>query len=78
MEFVSNEVILVITDDGDGFDLEQTKAAASERQNFGLLGMEERIKLLGGKFGIETKLGNGTKVWARLTYDLLGGETNNE
>ncbi len=78
LEFVANEVILVIIDDGNGFNLEQTKAVASERQNFGLLGMEERIKLLGGKFGIETELGSGTKVWARLTYDLLGGETNNE
>lgn len=78
VEFIANEVVLVVIDDGSGFDLEQTKAVASEKQNFGLLGMEERIKLLGGKFGIETKIGNGTKVWARVTYDIVGGEENYE
>ncbi len=74
VEFTETEVVMQIKDNGFGFDLEEAKAYAAERQSYGLLGMEERIRLLGGKFGIETDIGQGTKVWARVAYDNTGGE----
>jgi signal transduction histidine kinase len=56
----ANEIELTIQDNGTGFDktvLEQ-KAATS----FGMINMEERIKMLRGKFNLDTGLGKGVKL----------------
>lgn len=52
---------LTVTDDGTGFD------PAAERSGHGLLGMEERARLLGGTLAIDTHPGRGTTV--RLRFD---------
>ena len=44
-----------MTDDGAGFDPSRTRG-------LGILGMEERVKRLGGTFMIESKPGGGTSV----------------
>lgn len=76
VEFTEDDVIVQIIDNGFGFDLQEAKKVASENQNFGLLGMEERVRLLGGQFGVETGYGQGTKVWARVAHNISGGEYN--
>jgi two-component system NarL family sensor kinase len=48
---------VVIEDDGDGFD--PTRVAEGR---FGLVGMSERAKLLGGRLRIESEPGAGTRV----------------
>jgi len=53
-------VTLSVRDDGGGFD----PAAASE--GFGLLGMNERVALLGGELRIDSAPGRGTTVNARI------------
>ncbi len=73
VEFADQEIVLVVKDDGLGFDVEEKKSLSSENHHFGLVGMEERIRLLGGKFGIESVLGEGTRVWCRVAYDTPGG-----
>jgi PAS domain S-box-containing protein len=55
-------VIVVLEDDGVGFDAEA--AAASGR--LGLLGMRERMALVGGVLEIESSPGAGTTVIARV------------
>ena len=50
---------LVIQDDGRGFDPD---AVAHGGNHFGLLGMSERVKLLGGRMRIESTLGSGTRI----------------
>jgi signal transduction histidine kinase len=54
-----NEIRLIVQDNGKGFDkaLLEQKAHTS----FGLLNMEERIKMLKGKVSIESEPGKGTK-----------------
>lgn len=47
-----------LKDDGVGFDL----AATAGNGGFGLVGMEERIRKLGGKLSIETSPGKGTTI----------------
>jgi signal transduction histidine kinase len=47
-----------IADDGDGFDVEQ----ALHSGRLGLLGMKERVELLGGMLEIESHSGQGTLV----------------
>ena len=53
-------VQLTVTDDGAGF---QTDAAS---EGFGLIGMRERIALLGGELDFDSQPGAGTTVAARI------------
>jgi signal transduction histidine kinase len=53
-------VTLRIEDAGRGFDPEE------RADGFGLLGMRERVELLGGEFSVASTPGDGTTVTARL------------
>jgi two-component system sensor histidine kinase DegS len=48
-----------IKDNGVGFDVEK---ASKSTGHFGLLAMEERAKLVGGKITVKSKLGKGTVI----------------
>lgn len=56
----SNEVHLTVRDSGTGFDLEDAANAA----RIGLAIMRERLKLIGGRFSVETQPGRGTTIEA--------------
>jgi two-component system sensor histidine kinase UhpB len=51
---------LEIKDDGCGFDTEKTAEGAVDRKQLGLLGIEERVSLVGGVVRIESAEGSGT------------------
>jgi PAS domain S-box-containing protein len=53
------EVVLEVEDDGVGFDLDETARSGG---GLGLMGMEERSQIAGGRLEIETHPGAGTKV----------------
>jgi signal transduction histidine kinase len=53
-------VMVSIRDDGRGFDLDEPS------RGFGLLGMRERIDLVGGELEVSSEPGKGTTVLARL------------
>lgn len=55
---------LSVRDDGRGFDLALQRR--SPPASFGLSGMEERVRLVGGQFEIRTSPGAGTEVRARF------------
>jgi len=57
-----NELLMNITDDGVGFDLEEARLAAG----LGLISMRERIRLAGGEFAISSRRGEGTQITARV------------
>lgn len=50
-----------IEDDGRGFDPAEA-AANTERPPFGLMGIRERVELLGGKVTIDSAPGQGTRI----------------
>lgn len=58
-EQTANEIILTVQDNGKGFDKESLQKKA--HKSFGMLNMEERIKMLKGKVNIESEIGKGTK-----------------
>lgn len=58
--FDPHSITIQIEDNGRGFDLD--RIAGVDRHRWGLLGMEERASLLGGKFLIDTKPGQGTCI----------------
>ncbi len=63
---VKQSVVVTIEDNGKGFDL--TDARLTTQQSFGLIGIAERARLLGGNHSIISEIGRGTTV--TITIDL--------
>lgn len=63
------ELVLTVQDDGVGFDARSVRSSA-----FGVRGMMERVRLLGGTCTIDSTPGQGTRVVATLPVD----ETHDE
>jgi signal transduction histidine kinase len=61
-------VRLSVRDDGSGFD------PAAGTAGFGLLGMHERVELLGGTLDIASAPGSGTTVTAQFPVTRVGGK----
>ncbi len=57
-----DEVVVTVEDAGAGFDL----AEAERKGHFGLVGMRERLELLGGRLTVTTAPGNGTTLIAAI------------
>ena len=51
-----------ITDNGQGFEVSRAVAKAAQRGRLGLVGMGERVRLLGGTFHIDSKPGGPTTL----------------
>jgi signal transduction histidine kinase len=60
-----HSIVVEISDDGAGFQPERTRG-------MGILGLEERVRQLGGTFFIQSARGKGTIVHAELPLDALG------
>ena len=74
IETMDDTLYLSISDDGAGFDVEDGVG----RQGLGLRSMQERVRLVGGRFEIhsETQKGTRIEVWAPLTkkFDVARSE----
>jgi signal transduction histidine kinase len=57
---------LQVTDDGAGFNVERTLVRAARSGRLGLVGMAERVRLLGGVFDIDSAPGAGTTISVSL------------
>jgi PAS domain S-box-containing protein len=55
---------LAIRDDGVGFDVAASREQAARHGRLGLLGMAERVRLLGGTLQVESEPGRGTRIGA--------------
>jgi PAS domain S-box-containing protein len=55
---------LVIRDDGVGFEVVSTQEQAAWRGSLGLLGMRERVQILGGGLDVKSEPGRGTRIRA--------------
>jgi PAS domain S-box-containing protein len=60
LQVSGTELVLEVTDNGVGFDI----GSAGFQSGLGLLSMQERLNLVGGRFTINSKVGAGTKVTA--------------
>jgi len=59
---------LTVQDDGVGFDLQQGKRSGS---SLGILGMQERVSLLGGEINIHSAPGEGTTICAQIPVPII-------
>jgi signal transduction histidine kinase len=58
----NGELLLVVEDDGSGFELDQVKG----RGGLGLVSMEERARQVGGDLLVKSHPGKGTRVEVRV------------
>lgn len=65
LEMTRDFISILIKDDGEGFDLKKKKA-----ESFGIIGMKERVDLLGGELSIDSKTGVGTVVLIRVPLEM--------
>lgn len=68
LSFRQSHCLLIIEDDGVGFDLADTTRNGDGRIRKGLLGMKERAALIGAEFTILSKLGKGTRITCQIPY----------
>jgi signal transduction histidine kinase len=66
LEYRPDEFLLSIHDDGQGFNVAEITDVEESGRGRGLFSMRERIGFLGGTSGIESEIGRGTTVWARI------------
>jgi signal transduction histidine kinase len=62
LEATVDEAILIVEDDGKGFRSEEADETLAPSSRLGLLGMRERLALVGGKLEIEAAPGLGTTL----------------
>jgi signal transduction histidine kinase len=65
----TGRIVLSVQDDGSGFDPQRVRG-------LGLLGMEERVRHLGGSFAIDSHAGRGTRLDITLPIAIWNGNEN--
>ncbi|MFY0761525.1 MULTISPECIES: sensor histidine kinase [Metabacillus] len=68
VEVNQNNIILMIKDNGKGFDTREMKQ--NQKKSFGLLGMRERVELLNGRITIDSKIGLGTFIMIQVPLNV--------
>lgn len=63
-------VCMTIKDDGKGFPAERT-LHSKKNKRLGLLGMRERLDMVGGKFSVISGVGKGTEVTAQIPLVIV-------
>jgi PAS domain S-box-containing protein len=62
LSFEHSAVLLSISDDGIGFDLEEAQGGRTGVPGMGLIGMSERVASLQGRLDIKSSSGHGTRL----------------
>jgi len=65
---VKGQIVLIIRDDGPGFD-PRTVAARTKGKHWGLASMRERAELVGARFAVTSAVGQGTEIRITLALD---------
>ncbi len=68
----SNDLVVAVRDDGEGFDVDETEASYDRRGSLGLLNIKERCEALNAQYAIESAPESGTLVY--LVVPLGGSE----
>ncbi len=65
LDLDSELIHLAVEDDGRGFEMVAGLSELAQQGSFGLMGIQERVELLGGRMAIHSQVGQGTRleVW---------------
>lgn len=72
----SGRIDVLMSDDGQGFN--PSEVLNAENRSLGILGMRERIELLGGQFKLSSTPGRGTQVHVELALPHSESEAKND
>jgi signal transduction histidine kinase len=72
-DVTSDQAQIKIKDDGIGFDPARLTLSPDTGQGLGLLGMSERLELVGGNFEVRSILGEGTSIDISVPLHGNGG-----
>jgi PAS domain S-box-containing protein len=64
----AEEISLSVEDDGEGFDPSMLRSNANHLTRMGLLGMQERLQLLGGRLDVDLQPGRGVHLVAHIPW----------
>ncbi len=62
LDLNAEPIVVIVEDDGSGFDAAQVLARARERGSSGLITLEKRVEMLGGNLNYQSATGRGTRV----------------
>jgi signal transduction histidine kinase len=66
LEYRNNQIRTIVEDDGKGFDTDYSPNGTPMSGRLGLIGMQERVALVGGTFDVESRPGSGTTLVVRI------------
>ncbi len=66
LDFGDDNIIMTVSDNGKGFEVPQIVEDLASTKRLGIIGMYERIGLLGGTLEIKSAIGKGTHVVAKV------------
>jgi signal transduction histidine kinase len=72
LNFGKLRLVLLVEDNGTGFDTSSALSMSGDKQSLGLLGMRERAELCGGTLKIDSTPGEGTRIKVEIpvkSYD---------
>jgi two-component system CheB/CheR fusion protein len=75
LERRDNQAVLIVEDNGTGFEPDKKARPDNENRGMGLLGMQERAALIGGALELESAPGEGATVYARVPISAKKGES---
>lgn len=64
------QIFLSLADNGKGFHVQEILARPQSQRGIGLTAMSERVKMLGGKFDIQSIISQGTTVSFTIPFDF--------
>jgi len=67
IEKLSNSICLKIRDDGKSFEVDHV-LHSKRNKRLGLLGMRERVEMVGGSLAVESARGKGTTIRAQIPF----------
>jgi PAS domain S-box-containing protein len=76
LEKREDDLILIIEDNGVGFDITSLGSKNTARRGFGLVGMRERAALISGTFELESTVDEGTTIFVRVPLNKNGATQN--
>jgi signal transduction histidine kinase len=62
VNYEPERIVMIVSDNGCGFDVSRTLTAKAEPAGFGLINMQERVNIMGGQIEIKSQKNEGTTV----------------
>lgn len=70
VRFAETDIRLLVEDDGVGFTPADSAISYADGGHYGVVGMQERVAMVGGELKISSQPGQGTRVSACLPYSV--------